>query len=208
MHVCGGYNYFAIGNSIVLSSISDFWWSECGMAATKPEKDYFHLVSKWIKGKYENVNSMAYNFSAWEICSSDRDKELVQLDNYLSKKIDLITIQLGENVSELKIYENDYINLINYVKKKSLNAKIIIIGDFWKKGNRDMLKRQAALGCEVPYISLNKIKERSDFCCGLKTLVYGDDGKRHKVKHKGVAEHPGDKGMEYIAEKIIKKCFV
>lgn len=32
---CGsGYDYLAIGNSITVHSECNFWWNECGMAAT------------------------------------------------------------------------------------------------------------------------------------------------------------------------------
>lgn len=31
----------------------------------------------------------------------------------------------------------DFENLLKYVKKKASNAKVIVIGDFWSKGNRD-----------------------------------------------------------------------
>lgn len=44
---CGkGYDYLAIGNSITLHSECDFWWNECGMAATNKDNDYVHIVSK------------------------------------------------------------------------------------------------------------------------------------------------------------------
>ena len=41
--------------------------------------------------------------------------------------------------------------------------------------------------------------------CGLNTEVYGDDGESHKITHAGVAKHPNNRAMEYIAEKIISR---
>ena len=41
--------------------------------------------------------------------------------------------------------------------------------------------------------------------CGMNTEVYGDDGKVHKVTHAGVAKHPNDRAMAYIAQKIISR---
>ena len=43
------------------------------------------------------------------------------------------------------------------------------------------------------------------FMCGLNTEVYGDDGESHKITHAGVAKHPNNRAMEYIAEKIISR---
>ena len=37
---------------------------------------------------------------------------------------------------------------------------------------------------------------------GLGTTVYGNDGVAHEINHDGVAKHPGDDAMKYIAEEI------
>ncbi len=41
--------------------------------------------------------------------------------------------------------------------------------------------------------------------CGVGDTVYDDDGKAHVVEHDGVAKHPGDSGMQEIADRIIEK---
>ena len=35
-------------------------------------------------------------------------------------------------------------------------------------------------------------------------MVKEDDGKDHEIKHAGVAKHPGDTGMKWIAERIVE----
>lgn len=37
------YNYLAIGNSITIHQLNEYWWNECGMAATTAENDYAHI---------------------------------------------------------------------------------------------------------------------------------------------------------------------
>ena len=199
------YNYLAIGNSITKHPICNYWWNEIGMAASSEDKDYVHLISFALPQPSKVV---AYNFSVWETQSHDRAETLSLLDWYLSDKLDLVTIQLSENVSDVSTFENDYVELISYVKKGAPNAQIIVIDDFWDSGEKSMMKQLAAEQENVDFVSLEDIKEKTEYQAGLGTLVYDKDGNKHIIEHEGVAVHPGDKGMEYIAmavEKIIEK---
>ena len=199
------YNYLAIGNSITKHPICNYWWNEIGMAASSEDKDYVHLISSALPQPSKVV---AYNFSVWETQSHDRAETLSLLDWYLSDKLDLVTIQLSENVSDVSTFENDYVELISYVKKGAPNAQIIVIDDFWDSGEKSMMKQLAAEQENVDFVSLEDIKEKTEYQAGLGTLVYDKDGNKHIIEHEGVAVHPGDKGMEYIAmavEKIIEK---
>lgn len=202
----GGINYLAIGNSITKHDIVNYWWSECGMAASKPDKDYFHLVTAFLEKSKENiiVCSYAYNFAIWENQATDRAETLNALDDYLNEDLNLITVQLGENASDLSTFLGDYEYLLNHIKTYCPKAQIIVIGDFWEYGERDKMKRQAAEQCDVQYVDLSEIRNE-EFMAELGTSIYGDDGQWHKIEHEGVAKHPSDKGMEYIAGKIIEE---
>ena len=183
---------------------ADYWWNnEAGMAASVPEKDYFHLVTEGIKKHEEDVTSYAYSFITWETLASDRAETLCLIDKYLSDKLDLVTIQLGENATDLSTFESDFEYLISYIKDKAPNASIYVIGDVWSYEDRDEQKEKAAKEMNVTYISFDEIKDNTDYQAGLGTTVYGDDGVGHTIEHNGVARHPGDKGMEYIANKIL-----
>lgn len=198
-----GFNYLAIGNSITCHGITDFWWNEAGMAATTKEKDFVHLVAAGVKNTGGKTNVHVYNFYIWEAQAHDRAESLMLLDKYLDKRINLITIQLGENVTDLSSFKKDYIELIHYVKNNAPKAKIIIIDDFWDKGEKSAIKEQVAYMEGVQFVSLKPIKEDVTYQCGLGTIVYDDHGTSHIVEHEGVAMHPGDKGMEYIANAIL-----
>ena len=117
----------------------------------------------------------------------------------------MITIQLAENASILTTYEDDYVSLLKYVKEKAPNARILVIGDFWKYQNRSELKERAVIRANAEYVSLDGITDNEDYYCGKGAIVYDKDGNEHIVEHGGVAIHPGDKGMEAIAERIINK---
>ena len=115
----------------------------------------------------------------------------------------MITIQLGENVTNLSSFKKDYIELLHYVKNKAPKAKIVIIDDFWDKGEKSAIKEQVAYMEKVKFVSLKPIKEDVTYRCGLATIVYDNNGTPHVVEHEGVANHPGDKGMKYIANAIL-----
>lgn len=199
------YNYLAIGNSITKHPLADYWWSECGMAATSTDKDYYHIVLNHLKEEKDDVISNAYNFSIWETLYTDRAETLEVLDYYLDEFLSLITVQLGENAQNLDTFESDFEYLINHIQEASPSAEIIVIGDFWENKNRDEMKKEAAERCGVKYISLNEMnKNKKEYECGIGTEVFGEDGKVHTVEHSGVAAHPNDEAMRYIADKIIE----
>ena len=201
----GDYNYLAIGNSITLHGKVDYWWNECGMAASTIDNDYVHKLTGMIEKDKGEIDEYAYNMATWETQVNDRAETLNLLDGLLSDKLDLITIQLGENVTDLNTFESDFKELINYVREKSPNAQIMVIGDFWENGDRDTIKKKVAKELNVDYVNLSKIKDNEQFFVGKGSTVYGDDGTEHKIEHDGVAKHPGDKAMQYIAEETYKE---
>lgn len=203
----GGYNYLAVGNSITKHPIVDYWWSEYGMAASEPKKDYFHRVAAFLEdaNQGKTLCSMAYAFPAWETLATDRTQALVLLDGCLNEYLNLVTVQLGENVSDLTTFESDFKYLLGHIRERCPKAQVIVVGDFWENGERDEMKKRAAAECGAGYADLSEIKDNRAYWADIGTSVYGDDGKRHEISHNGVASHPGDSGMEYIAKKIIKQ---
>ena len=174
------------------------------MAASEPSKDYFHLVTEELRKHNSLVNSYAYSSCVWETLAHDRAESIIQIDPYLNEHINIITIQLGENVTDLTTFESDYEYLIRHIKQKCPNAQIITVSDFWENGERDNMKFRASERCNVRIADIRAIKNNQDYMCGIDSYVTGDDGEKHIVKHAGVANHPGDKGMRYIADRIIE----
>lgn len=117
------YNYLCIGNSISKHTITDFWWNKNGMAASTLDKDYYHRVVDYLKQHHEKVNSEVVNLAVWEVQSHDRAETLMFFKPYLSDKSDLVSIQLGENASNIDTFKQDYIELINYIKRIVLKQK-------------------------------------------------------------------------------------
>lgn len=198
------YKYLAIGNSITKHQKCDYWWNEIGMTASSAEKDYVHLVTSGLEKKYKNIQAEAYNFSVWEITvSKERSQTFSILDSMLAEDLNLITIQLSENATAtLNGLENDFVYLIRYIQNKCPKARILILDDYYF-AERGALKKSAADRCGLTFVSLEDVRGKSEYNCGMNTVVYGDDGSEHTVTHAGVAGHPGDKGMAAIADRIL-----
>lgn len=200
------FNYLAIGNSITIHGKCDYWWNECGMAASSLEKDYVHQLHALIQSQItEPVVTFAHNFYIWEVQSEDRAETLSSLDELMSAKIDLVTIQLGENAFDLNTFEADFEELIRCIQNGSPNAQIVVIGDFWEVSHRDSMKEDACEACGIDFVSLEEIKEKGTYRCGIGTTVFGEDGNPHTVEHEGVANHPGDEAMMWIAKRVFMK---
>ena len=190
------YNYLAIGNSLTLIRS----WGR-GICSTRPDNDYFHLLVNHLESHHGTVVAYPYNMSPWER-SNDRQSCLDLIDVYLSDKLDLVTIRLGENANDLTTYEQDLENLITYIRQKAPHAQIIIIGDFWNK-QKNSMRQQAAQNTKCPFADLSEIINNKDYQSkeGQECLL--PDGSTIQVSH-AAATHPGDKGMEYIANAVIK----
>ena len=196
------YNYLAIGNSITVHPINTYWWNECGMAATSLENDYVHRLSKLLNINQTRVFEYAFNFSVWEMQSHDRGETLSLLDGILCSKLDLITIQLGENVLDSTTFESDLEELICHLQNSSPNAKIAVIGDFWDEKEHDIIKQKVCKKFGISFVDLNEIKSQEKYKCVIGTTVYDKIGNMHIVEHDGVAKHPNDEAMMWIAQKV------
>lgn len=96
--------------------------------------------------------------------------------------------------------EKDYEDLINYVKDKAPEAQIVVIGEFWRDEEKDSDKKQACEATDASFVDLSSMWDDTSFQAGMGSTVYGSDGEAHTIEHDGVARHPGDKGMQKIAE--------
>ena len=189
------YNYFAIGNSLTLITN----WGR-GICATKPDNDYYGLVNQYLQQQHGDVVAYRYNFANWET-TTNRQPRMDLLNPFLSDKLNLVTIQLGENVSDTTTYEKDLENLIVYVRQHAPKAKIVVIGDFWDKKRNDM-RREAAKNQGAAFADIGTIIGDKSYQSKEGTECELTDGSTIKVS-KAEETHPGDKGMAYIADKVI-----
>ena len=198
------FDYLAIGNSITKHGLADYWWGEWGMAASDADHDYYHRVVGMLKRNSMNtVNSAVVSGYTWEVQSHDRDEALETIDPYLTYGIDLVTVQLSENASDLSTFEADFSSLLRHIKDVcGNNCQVIVIDDFWSEEKHN-LKKNVCEEFDILFVDLSDIRGVAEYQVGMGTAVSGEDGEEHIIEHSGVAGHPGDEGMRIIAERVL-----
>ena len=182
-----------LGNSITrhgpLKEIG--WERDWGMAASSPDKDYVHRLYSLFVGNGENICMYIRQAAVWEIRFLEKDI-LSKFEAEKNFKADIIIFRLGENVprENAAFFIDALKKFIDFLADK--NTKIIFTTCFWYNEDIDYGIRSVA----------------NEYGSALVEL--GDLGEDPEMKawglfwHGGVANHPGDKGMEKIAERIFE----
>lgn len=193
-----GLKVVFIGNSItrhgILHEIG--WHQDCGMAASSPEKDYVHRTVAMLEEKYGKVQFCIAQRSDFERAFYSPDALDFFRDAY-DFDADIVIFRLGENVRMTKsehidVFANALIDAMKYLSE-GRRAKLVVTDTFWRNGN------------------INASIEKACAVMGIESVKLGDLGDDSSMKaiglfeHGGVAAHPGDKGMQAIADRIVAK---
>ena len=174
------------------------WYGDWGMAASAKEKDFVHLVVAELDKRFGTVDYCIAQGAMWEWGYKNSEEVLKE---YYSEVKDfdanIIVIRIGENITAAKHLE---VNCKPYFAKAvdflvGPGAEKVIITDmFWYSIYNDCLREV----CE----------EKGHTFCHL-TDLENDERTMAKglFEHAGVAGHPGDFGMQCIADRILEKIF-
>lgn len=191
-----GKRILFVGNSITLHDRrpSIGWQLECGMAASAPENDYVHIIEKRVREKDADAAFCICQASGWER-SYKTESPCAPYEAARNFDADIIIMRIIENctLSEYvpEVFEAAYKEFAGYLNKSG-KAKIIFTTGFWKHPGDEIVQRVA--------------NELSSPCVYLGDLGQDDSMKAIGLfEHSGVAAHPGDKGMQYIADRIWKE---
>ena len=197
-------NFLVIGNSIAEHGKCRYWPARYGMAASAIDKDFVHLVEQKL-APY-GVVATVVNMANFEMMSYDRAESLALLDKALLKKYDLVIIQLGENTREYETFEEDLLDMMNYVtESQGRNVPTIFLGNFWQNDELDNIKKRVCQRIKSAYIDLKDIQNNEQYMAGIGYQVHDFNGNIYSVNHKGVALHPNDRAMEVIANRIVDR---
>lgn len=195
-----------IGNSITIhpAMTSIGWNSNWGMAASRPENDYVHVLQQHLLNRKDiyHVEIFPVNVIKWEQDFS-YDKNIL-LGEVLSKA-DVVIIRLGENVPEnhLKDFQQALLELVSFCEQQT--KKIIITGVFWQHPIKDTALIAVARRTGHPFVPLSWIHELYDSCTKMGDTLFNGKMLPYTIDSEFIIAHPNDEGMRIIAEEIERK---
>ena len=166
------------------------WYGDYGMAASSADKDYVHRLYAKLTESGRDVYMRIRQTARWEL-DFPAGNYLSRFDGEKEFGADIIIFRLGENVKrqDWPVFCEAAKNLIDHVNSKC--GKVLITTCFWRNEILDEALKGLADANDFTLVDIG-CKEDSLMALGL-------------FEHSGVAAHPGDEGMEFIANKIFEK---
>lgn len=192
-----GKRILFVGNSItrhgILPGIG--WHKDCGMAASGVEKDYVHIVIKEVSKAIDDAEFCICQVANWERQYKNGEETLHLYEVARDFDADIIIMRCIENCPQEnfdhEVFSEQYKILIDYLNASG-NAEVILTSGFWN---------------HIGDVNIERIAKEN----GYKYRYLGDLGENDDMKaiglyeHSGVANHPGDLGMQAIADRILNE---
>ena len=192
-----GVRVMFVGNSITLHGVKEDigWFNDCGMAASSPEKDYVHILMNKISEKQKDASFCICQVADWERGYKNGAETYSLFEEARAFGADILIARFIENCPsndfDGELFKTEYKRLLGYLDAYA-KARIVITDGFWHHP-ADKFIAEIAEEINASFVTLGDLGEKEEMkAIGL-------------FAHGGVANHPGDKGMEKIAERIWEK---
>jgi len=189
-----------LGNSITRHGPAQAigWSGNWGMAASAKEKDFVHVVvSSLAKATGTTPQVMIKNIATFERQYASYDVE-GNLKDAFEFGADLVIVAIGENVPNLDSEEaktrfaGSLRKLLGRLTADNRPA-IVVRSCFWPNRAKDEILKQSCRAVGGIFVDISELsKDESNYARS-----------ERKFAHGGVAAHPGDKGMQAIADAIL-----
>ena len=190
-----------IGNSITFKDITTSGWTRaCGMAASAVERDYVHLLLEKLKQKLPDYK-IWIRFSYLAKFELQPNMELQHCDSLISFVPDITVFQLGENMNlgnNVDFFIEKYTELIKYIKN-GRRVSICTLPFFPSLEKNNMIEK-VALETDSFIVDLSHLPLLENETMAIYEKNY--KGGKSEWKDDGIGMHPGDIGMEKIANQI------
>lgn len=182
-------------------SIGWYGWNNTGMAASVEGNDFKNFIAKAL-----NAVLVWKGISEIETKTDDLTSDyLEQLFSDLSfDGIEAIIICLGLNVSEDSIsgMQQRWSAMIEYLKKKCNSADIFISPQNTTDSRKIEIVQQVSNIYNLFFVDLHS-NWKENFNQQLGNYTFGNDEQYHEIVNGGVANHPCDYGMMYVANEYL-----
>ena len=190
-----------LGNSITLHGPkADMGWDgNWGMAASSEDKDYVHLVTSALAQHnastpqimVRNMADFERNYESYDV--DGQMKDLLTFDPYL------IVLAIGENVPALGSdqakaqFKAGVMNILRCALGKR-HPLVVVRSCFWADPTKDEILKQACQEADAIFVDAGPLgREPGNAARSERSFT-----------HDGVAAHPGDKGMQALADAIVQ----
>lgn len=201
----GSFRLLVVGNSTsVHSPAPDIGWTnDWGMAASARDKDYAHLLWRAMEKRLGVPGSCrihnAYRIERQFLNGFVSD---LMFDEDLAWKPDYVVLALGENApfdghpDAEQRWEDVLVGMGEAFRRANRDVRIVLRTPFWFSPKKNRATQSAArrLGAAIADIGARGDSPE------MKALDRG-------FAHKGVADHPGDRGMQLMADAIFAAFF-
>ena len=189
-----GVRILFAGNSITLHGVRPEigWHHAWGMAASAKEADYVHRVSRAVREKDPNAAFCICQVANWEREYLNGSRTLHLYEAARAFEADIIILRCIENCPaeafDGEVFQKELDSLLRYLSNQKTPHVLVTTG-FWHHPGDDALRAYAQAN-------------------GYPCILLGDLGDDDAMKaiglfaHEGVANHPGDLGMQRISERI------
>ncbi|MBS0267058.1 MAG: SGNH/GDSL hydrolase family protein [Planctomycetes bacterium] len=190
-----------LGNSITLHgpAANIGWTGNWGMAASAKEKDYVHRLLDRINKKaggtpqvmVRNIAEFERNLTDYSVPDSLKDE--------LAFEADVVILAIGENAmppeteAARERFATALRGLLAEIRRHG-HPTIIVRSQFWPDAVKDGLLKQECATAGGIFVDIKPLG--TDPANAAKA--------ERDIEHAGVAAHPGDKGMDAIAEALWK----
>jgi hypothetical protein len=189
-----------LGNSITRHGPAPAigWSGDWGMAASAPEKDYVHVVI----GALSEAAGTAPEVMIRNIAEFERQYATYDVEEGLKEAFafgaDVVIVAIGENVPSLDSDQaetrfRDSLRRLLRGLQANRRPTIVVRSCFWPNEAKDQILEQSCEEAGGIFVDIGQLgREESNYARS-----------ERKFTHDGVAAHPGDQGMQAIADAIL-----
>lgn len=198
-----------MGNSLLLGiDTNGEHGGAFGMCASSPYKDYAYLVEQAVLDKNPSATFTKLHDAAFEMAESDAAAEQYWTDNAASftSDLDLIIVQIGDNVNtdtRQAVFAGNFGPLLDKIFTACQNARVICVGAWYNAGRSLATISNVAKKYGCDFVNITSLHTNANEAHVGQVITYYDG--MTTVAHDNWISHPGDDGMQAIADAIVEK---